>query len=44
MPNRKAKNRKQERREKNEYLKRYGRTPAQIKRKKEKNRVDKQTY
>ena len=34
MPNRKAKERKQARREKNENLRRYGRTPAQIARKK----------
>ena len=33
MPNRKAKERKQKRREMNEHLQRYGRTPAQIKRK-----------
>jgi hypothetical protein len=33
MPNRKAKERKQKRREKNEYLKTHGRTPNQIKRK-----------
>ena len=30
MPNRKAKERKQTRREKNEYLKRHGRTRKQI--------------
>ena len=34
MPNRKAKERKQARRAKNEYLQKHGRTPAQIKRKK----------
>ena len=33
MPNRKAKNRKQTRREKDEYLSKHGRTPSQIKRK-----------
>ena len=33
MPNRKAKRRKQDRREKDEYLSKHGRTPAQIKRK-----------
>ena len=33
MPNKEAKLRKQERREKNEYLKTHGRTPNQIKRK-----------
>ena len=38
MPNRKAKERKQARREKNEHLKRYGRTKKQIKRFKKKNR------
>jgi len=32
MPNKKAKQRKQERRKKNEYLKRHGRTRKQIKR------------
>ncbi len=32
MPNRKAKRRKQERREKDKYLSKYGRTPAQINR------------
>jgi len=32
MPNRKAKRRKEERREKDKYLNKYGRTPAQIKR------------
>ncbi len=37
MPNKEAKLRKQERREKNEYLKRHGRTPAQITRKKKRN-------
>ena len=30
MPNKKAKHRKQERRKKNEYLKRHGRTKKQI--------------
>ena len=34
MPNKKAKLRKQERREKNEYLQKHGRTPGQIRRKK----------
>ena len=34
MPNKKAKQRKQERREQNKYLAKHGRTPAQIKRKK----------
>lgn len=34
MPNKKAKRRKYERREKDKYLKQHGRTPAQIKRKK----------
>ncbi len=33
MPNRKAKNRKQTRREKDEYLSKHGRTPSQIERK-----------
>jgi len=33
MPNKKAKRRKQDRREKDEYLSKHGRTPAQIKRK-----------
>tara|TARA_R100000750_G_C2276324_1_gene69458 strand:+ start:174 stop:380 length:207 start_codon:yes stop_codon:yes gene_type:complete len=33
MPNKKAKRRKQERRERDEYLSTHGRTPAQIKRK-----------
>ena len=32
VPNKKAKQRKQERRKKNEYLKRHGRTRKQIKR------------
>jgi hypothetical protein len=32
MPNKKAKQRKQERRKKNEYLKKHGRTRKQIKR------------
>tara|TARA_B100001778_G_scaffold227651_1_gene189106 strand:+ start:83 stop:196 length:114 start_codon:yes stop_codon:yes gene_type:complete len=36
VPNRKAKARKQERRKKNEYLKKHGRTRKQIKRKKRK--------
>tara|TARA_Y100000593_G_C4228946_1_gene295935 strand:+ start:703 stop:816 length:114 start_codon:yes stop_codon:yes gene_type:complete len=36
MPNKKAKQRKQERRSKNEYLKKYGRTKKQISRKKRK--------
>ena len=34
MPNRAAKRRKDERREKDRHLSRYGRTPAQIERKK----------
>ena len=34
MPNKAAKERKREKRKKNEYLKRHGRTPAQIARKK----------
>lgn len=34
VPNKKAKRRKVERREKNEYLKKHGRTSAQIKKKK----------
>ena len=38
MPNKKAKHRKQERRKKNEYLKRHGRTKKQIARFKKKNR------
>ena len=33
MPNKKAKERKQKRRELNEYLQKHGRTPGQIKRK-----------
>ena len=32
MPNKAAKLRKQERRKKNDYLKKHGRTPSQIKR------------
>jgi|LUMV01.1.fsa_nt_gb hypothetical protein len=38
MPNKKAKYRKQERREKDDYLSKNGRTPAQIKRIKSRNR------
>ena len=38
MPNKKAKERKQARRKKNEHLKRYGRTRKQIERIKRKNR------
>ena len=38
MPNKKAKERKQERRKKNEYLQRHGRTRKQIARFKRKNR------
>ena len=34
MPNRKAKERKQKRKAKNEYLQKHGRTRAQIERKK----------
>tara|TARA_R100000808_G_scaffold3783_1_gene13008 strand:+ start:5875 stop:5988 length:114 start_codon:yes stop_codon:yes gene_type:complete len=34
MPNRKAKERKQARRKKNSYLKKYGRTSKQVARKK----------
>ena len=34
MPNKKAKLRKQKRRELNDYLQKHGRTPAQIARKK----------
>ena len=34
MPNKKAKERKQTRRTKNDYLQKHGRTPAQIARKK----------
>ena len=34
VPNKKAKQRKQERREKNEYLQKHGKTPGQIRRKK----------
>ncbi len=37
MPNRKAKARKQERRKKNEYLKKHGRTRKQIERKKKRD-------
>ena len=37
MPNKKAKQRKQERRAKNDYLQKHGRTPSQIKRKKKRN-------
>ena len=35
MPNKKAKRNKDERKEKNKYLETHGRTPSQIKRKKE---------
>ena len=35
MPNKKAKRRKDKRRETDKYLSKYGRTPAQIKKKKE---------
>ena len=38
MPNKKAKQKKHERRKKNEYLKRYGRTKKQIERFKRRNR------
>ena len=38
MPNKKAKYRKQERREKDDYLSKNGRPPAQIKRIKSRNR------
>ena len=38
MPNKKAKYRKQERREKDDYLSKHGRTPAQIKRIKQRKR------
>ena len=38
MPNKKAKERKQKRKELNEYLKRHGRTPKQIARFKRKQR------
>ena len=38
MPNKKAKERKQERRKKNEYLKRHGRTRSQIERKKRRDK------
>jgi hypothetical protein len=41
MPNKAAKHRKQERRKKNEYLKRYGRTKKQIERFKRRSRRDK---
>ena len=34
MPNRKAKERKQRKRKKNDYLKKYGRTSKQVSRKK----------
>ncbi len=34
MPNKKAKRRKDERREKDKYLRKHGRTPAQIERNK----------
>ena len=37
MPNKKAKQRKKERREKNDYLQNHGRPPAQIARKKKRN-------
>ena len=37
MPNKTAKQRKQERRAKNDYLQKHGRTPAQIARKKKRN-------
>ena len=37
MPNKKAKERKQKRRELNEYLQKHGRTPSQIARKKKRN-------
>ena len=37
MPNKAAKLRKQERRAKNEYLQKNGRTPSQIARKKKRN-------
>jgi hypothetical protein len=38
VPNRKAKERKQERRKKNEHLKRYGRTKKQIERNKKREK------
>ena len=38
MPNKKAKERKRERRKKNEYLKKHGRTKKQIARFKKKNK------
>ena len=38
MPNRKAKRRKEEKREKDKYLSKNGRTPAQIKRIKNRKR------
>ena len=41
MPNRKAKRRKQERREKDEYLSKHGRTPAQIKKKLKRKSINK---
>ena len=41
MPNRKAKRRKQERREKDEYLSKHGRTPAQIKKRLKRRSIDK---
>jgi hypothetical protein len=37
MPNKKAKLKKQERRAKNDYLQKNGRTPSQIKRKKKRS-------
>ena len=37
MPNKAAKERKQKRRELNEYLQKHGRTPGQIARKKKRN-------
>ena len=40
MPNRKAKNRKQTRRKKDEYLSRHGRTPSQIKHKLKRRRTE----
>ena len=40
MPNKKAKRRKQDRREQNEYLQKHGRTAAQIRRKKNRRRKD----
>jgi hypothetical protein len=44
MPNRKAKQRKQDRREKDEYLSKHGRTPAQIKRKAKREKKSIQIY